>query len=681
MTKKQITGVIGLWTIVLGMMGCAPQTRSAAVLTLDEIFYETDGGTVSVDVSPLTIETLDSAKVVQVTAPDQRQITLVLEPEGDNVTVAFHALPQDDIVRWGFSVDAQQDEYFTGLMERVVDGPQQDSWAEGITEAMNLRGQKVDMILKPTTSVYAPYYLSSRGYAMLAQTNWPGTYDFCVDDPQQVKITYEGPSLEVKIYRSADPAELVKQHAQDAGPPFMPPKWAYSTWRWRDEHRIRQAYYDGTPWEGPFNAEVMEDVLLMEAYGIPCGVYWVDRPYGKGKNGYDDFEVDPERLPHFRKMVRWLNSRGTEMVLWIGPFFQGEMESVALQEGYNLAGQKKQKNNYPLCDFTNPEAKAYWQRGFSKLLELGVAGFKLDRAEEGIPEKGPYIVHDGRSIRENRNAYPPMYTQAAFEVAQKYRGNDFVLMPRAAYTGSSPYAAFWGGDIGGTQEGLRASIIAIQRAAVMGYPNWGADTCGYRDQRMEQEVCARWLGFSCFNPIMEVGPTRDKAFWNLPRDGKTVYDETLIACWRLYARLHHRLMDYSYHYGQVAHDTGMPIVRPLFMIEPDSPEAWANWWTYQYGEDLLVSPVWEKQKRTQEVYLPNGSQWQDAWHPDQVYEGGQTIEVDTALHQIPLFKRVGASVDLGDLNQEWQDAQAAAATRPDIKPLEAKVKAWFDAAP
>ena len=92
-----------------------------------------------------------------------------------------------------------------------------------------------------------------------------------------------------------------------------------------------------------------------------------------------------------------------------------------------------------------------------------------------------------------------MYVKAAYEVAKKYRGDDFFLMPRAAYTGSSAYGVFWGGDIGGTQEGLRASIIAVQRAAVMGYPNWGSDTCGYNQQLMEQEVCARWLAFSCFH--------------------------------------------------------------------------------------------------------------------------------------------------------------------------------------
>jgi len=73
----------------------------------------------------------------------------------------------------------------------------------------------------------------------------------------------------------------------------------YGTWRWRDENTQRTNYYDGTPVTGPFNSEFMEDVLLMKAYGIPLGIYWVDRPWGPGKNGYDDFEIDTNRLPNF----------------------------------------------------------------------------------------------------------------------------------------------------------------------------------------------------------------------------------------------------------------------------------------------------------------------------------------------------------------------------------------------
>jgi alpha-glucosidase (family GH31 glycosyl hydrolase) len=451
----------------------------------------------------------------------------------------------------------------------------------------------------------------------------------------------------------------------------------YTPWRWRDEHTQRTSYYDGTPVTGPFNSEIMEDVLMMQAFGIPNGVYWIDRPWGPGQIGYDDFEIDGRRLPNFAEMTRWLDGMNVKTLLWIAPFFNGKMATEALAKGYGLPGQTRTGDgqNYPLVDLTNPEAMAYWQDGVAKLLRLGVAGFKLDRSEENLPQNETLRVFDERTMREYRNTYPAMFVKAAYDVAKKHRGDDFIVMPRAGYSGSGPYAVFWGGDIGGTQEGLRASIIGVQRAAVMGYPNWGSDTCGYNQQLMEQEVCGRWLAFSAFTPIMEVGPTRNVAFWNAPRAPS--YDDTLIALWRMYAIIHDSLRDYSFKYGEEAHKTGMPIVRPLFLVDPARREAWENWWTYLYGPDLVVSPIWEKGKRKQDVYLPAGSRWRDAWNPDKTYDGGQTISVNAETHQLPIFIRVGSSLKPWNLNQLWTDSVEVARKKPDLRPLDASLNAWF----
>jgi alpha-D-xyloside xylohydrolase len=76
--------------------------------------------------------------------------------------------------------------------------------------------------------------------------------------------------------------------------------------------------------------------------------------------------------------------------------------------------------------------------------------------------------------------------------------------------------------------------------------------------------------------------------------------------------------------------------------------------------------------------LPAGAKWRDAWHPETVYAGGKSITVNAELHQIPIFICVGSRVELGDLNQEWQDSVAIAAKRPDLKALEAEVNAWFE---
>lgn len=650
---------------------------STAPLKLDGLFYETAKGRITLpahfngDVSRRQWSS-------QWKMPDGRVINARVMPQGGNFLIELHAVPDADIVKWGFAVDSGKDEYYTGLLERVVDGPQAASWAPGITRAMDLRGQQVEMIVKPTTSIYAPFFLSSRGYAVFVKGTWPGKFDFAATDSDKVKIEFEGPSLEFKIYTAGDPATLVRAHALDAGPPFLPPRWMYTPWRWRDEHTQRPAYYDGTPVTGPFNSEIMEDVLMMKAFGIPNGVYWIDRPWGPGLPwGYDDFEIDEKRLPHFAEMVKWFNAHDTQMLLWIAPFVQGQMEKEALSKGFGVAGQQRPANgnNYPTIDLTNPAARSFWQNGVAKLLKLGVAAFKLDRGEEDMPDNGPFKVFDGRSIRENRNAYVAEYVKATYDIATKFRGRDFVLMPRGAYTGSSPYGVFWGGDIGGTQEGLRASIIAAQRSAVLGYPNWGSDTCGYNQQLLEQEVCGRWLGFSAFTPIMEVGPTRNVAFWNLPREPK--YDATLIAIWRLYARLHQRLIDYNYKYAEVASKTGLPIIRPLFLVDQKSKEAWSNWWTYLYGDDLLVSPIWEKGKRAQDVYLPRGSRWRYAWD-GKIYDGGQRITVNAERHQIPLFVRVGSKVNLGDLNQEWKESREIAEKPPDLKALDAELRSWFE---
>jgi alpha-glucosidase (family GH31 glycosyl hydrolase) len=646
-------------------------------LHVDGLFYETAAGRTFLPAFAPAAIISKQPWMREATMPDGHVIRISVAPQSGRFNIGFSARPNTDIVRWGVAIETGENEYFTGLMERVVDGAQALSWAPGITAAMNLHGQKVDMLVKPTTSIYSPFYLSTRGYAVFVKGTWPGVFDFAAAQPDRTRIEFEGPALDFVVYTADNPADLVKAHAMDVGPPVLPPKWMYGPWRWRDEHTQRKAYYDGTPVTGPFNSEVMEDVLMMKAYGIPNSVYWVDRPWGVGSVGYDDFEIDPQRLPHFNDMVRWLDSNDARTMLWIAPFVNGKMAIEAQSRKWAMPGQKPTADgsNYPLVDLTNPAAKTFWQDGVAKLLRMGVAGFKLDRSEENIPEPGLEKMFDERSVRANRNAYPAMFVQAAYEVASKFRGNDFVVMPRAAYTGSSRYGVFWGGDIGGTQEGLRASIISVQRAAVMGYPNWGSDTCGYNQQLMEQEVCGRWLAFSAFTPIMEVGPTRNVAFWNAPRPPQ--YDDTLIALWRLYARLHQRLSDYSYRLAKDAHNSGMPIVRPMFIVDPSHPEAWANWWTYMYGPDVVVSPVWQKGVRKQQVYLPAKSRWRDAWNPDKIYKGGQVVTVDAETYQIPLFVRVGSPLFLGDLKQEWQESQAIAKTKPDLKMLEASVNSWF----
>ncbi|PYS66278.1 MAG: hypothetical protein DMF76_00755 [Acidobacteria bacterium] len=189
-------------------------------LKLDSLFYETaDGRTI------LPAQLTKEAKAIkdkqwsgEIRMPGGRVVSVSVTPQGNNFVIRLKAQPDADIVKWGLAIDARDDEYYTGLMERVVDGPQAASWAPGITKALNLRGQKVEMIVKPTTSIYAPFYLSSRGYAIFVKGTWPGVFDFAAGDQSRVKIEFEGSSFEMKVYTASDPATLVREHALDAGP-------------------------------------------------------------------------------------------------------------------------------------------------------------------------------------------------------------------------------------------------------------------------------------------------------------------------------------------------------------------------------------------------------------------------------------------------------------------------------
>ena len=618
-------------------------------------------------------------KTIALTWNKEGETGMILTIEKTNNDFRFNLSPtgvnNKAVSEWMVNVRASQDEYFTGIFERVVDGPQANSWADSIEAALNLRGQKIEVKLKPTVSAYAPFYISSANYGFFTQGTWPGVIDFCKENPQIVKISFEGPDLTFKIYSANNPMEIVRRHTLDAGPPVVPPDWAFGPWRWRDEHSNSKVYYDGTSKKAPFNTDIVEDVLMMKAYGIPCTAYWIDRPWATGPNGFDDYQFDTKRFPDPEGMIKWLNGKDIELMMWIAPFVMGKMAEYAEMNNYHLVS--KMHGNNPgqvLIDFTNPDAVKWWgENGPGKLAKMGIKGFKLDRADgEKLTDSLHLTTHAGTSYRENYNDFPRQYVKAAFDAVQPVLGKDFILYPRSQYTGSARYGAMWAGDTDGKPEGLRSAIIGMQRCAVMGYPVWASDIGGYWGS-FSRETTMRWMAFGCFSPIMEVGPTNNRGFWSNP--GEPQYDNELIAVWILYTKTRMKLKDYVTAQALKAHDEGTPIARPLFLDYPEQAEAWNDWQTYMFGPDILVSAVWGNGTTEQRLYLPQGVTWIDAWDPAKEYEGGTYITIDVPLHKIPVFIKKGSEISLGNLEDLYAESLKIASEKPDLALLE-KEEGW-----
>lgn len=642
-------------------------------------------GKAALDGPPVERGTEDDPHFVYRTT-DGRTATIQIErgPE-ETLRVRFSVEPKSEFEKLGVSFRVGEGEGFYGLMERVVQGSQGLSWEPGMTEGLDLRGQSVDLYTLPTVSIYAPFFVSSSGYGVYVEGDWPATYRFGVDErgrvrPTEVTIEYEGPTLSFLLLPGPGPLDVIERYARITGTSLLPPKFILGPGRWRDVVWDLPTFYDGTHYDGPFNSMVVEDVLMMEALGIPCSWYVIDRPWAAGTFGYGDMTFDRARFPQLESMIGWLGDRGIAALLWVGPWVMDGQRNVAVERGYHVSVSLPYLPNAALIDFTDPDAVDWWKGELGPLFEAGIAGFKLDRGEEKPPDgqlfRGAY--RDGTDYREGHNAYPLWFAEAAYDAAREAGVEEFVSLYRAGWPGMSQVTVAWGGDTEPSAWGLRSAIIALQRAAILNVPIWGSDTGGY-DGRPPREVLARWLAFSAFCPIMEVGPTANLAPWSWLPDGSedaltedgyafdTVYDEELLAVWVLYARIHADLIDYTAALAERAHRQGTPVVRPMFVAYPNHAEYIDLWQQYLYGPDVLVRPVWEPGVDTVEVQLPEGT-WIEAW-TGRAFTGPAVVTIDVPLHVIPVFVRDGSPVDLGDLSARWRTATTVVAERPDLAEL------------
>ncbi|NOY36750.1 MAG: glycoside hydrolase family 31 protein [Chlorobi bacterium] len=648
-----------------------PETEHPVLFTGKEnpaLFYYTEAGIQY----PLKLEQIlqntPSAYAIRYLTTDNRKMTVGIKRTARGILrLRLEISPEKGVTATGVSIKAFPEEHFYGLLERTVDGPQSMSWSDTIRASLGIRGQKITMEIKPTLGIYEPFYVSSCGYGLFVHGTQPGKYDMAASDPEEVSLAFEGNQIYLSVIPGPEPVKITQKFATLSGYSFLPPKWAFLPFRWRDEHTNNDRFYDGTPNTSPYNSMVVEDILMAEALDIPIGTYWVDRPWATGTRGYGDFRKwDPVRFPDAQGMINWINNRGQHFMVWVAPWVCDSLRDVAIKKNYLMPLRKGDSipPNPWILDYTGPEVSLWWGEQLRPLISMGVAAFKMDRSEEKTVRSDDILLN-GKTAREMRNDYPRLYMKAAYDIMKKIRGDDFLLVPRAAYTGSQQYGAFWGGDIHAGEYGLRTALIALQRCSFMNFPVWGSDIGGYWGDEFSHDNLIRWIAFGAFCPVMEVGPLHNRAPWDMPSTPS--YDTILIATYRLYSKLHTELQDYSYQQALHAHNEGTPIVRPLVMAFPDDPESCKRWDEYLYGPDILVGIIWKNKQYSFDMYLPEGK-WTDLW-TGREYEGKQNLKIDCPEYKIPVFIRSGADLHLSDPEILYRESLERAKNVPDLQEL------------
>ncbi|MFL5802369.1 MAG: TIM-barrel domain-containing protein [Roseiflexaceae bacterium] len=204
------------------------------------------------------------------------------------------------------------------------------------------------------------------------------------------------------------------------------------------------------------------------------------------------------------------------------------------------------------------------------------------------------------------------------------------------------------------QNGLGAVVPAMLSGGLSGWPYWGPDIAGFADaaqtadqasvgQRAQQpegekELWMRWVQLGALSPTM-----RD--MYGMQHDPVDLWtDDQTLAVFRGYARLHSALKPYLYRYAQIAHQRGLPILRPLFLNYPTDTTTFDLADEYLIGDEVLVAPVLEPQQVTRRLYLP-AERWRDYW-TGTVYQGPGWVVVAAPMQRVPLFVRADAAIVL-----------------------------------
>ncbi len=527
---------------------------------------------------------------------------------------------------------ADDDERFYGL------GHNQEGF-------LNTKGCVIELRQMNSHTV-VPVLYSSKGYGFFWNNPAPGRVELANNGTRWVAD--ETDQLDYFIFHGDSPTEVLGLYAQMTGYPSKMPEWATGFWQCKLRYRTRE--------------ELMNVAREHKGRGLPMSVIVIDFFHWE-KMGEWDF--DPACWPDPESMIAELKEMGIETMVSIWPMVNADSSHFQemLDQGYlvrtdnGLPVVMRFTDTYAgskylhLTDFTNEEAGGYvWDIIKRNYYDRGVRLFWLDECE---PEVKPYDHHNLRYHLGNGakvSSLYPLYEEKCFYENMRAAGEERPInLCRSAWAGSQKYGAcVWSGDIFSDFETLRGQIKNGLNMAMAGIPWWTTDIGGFfggdPDAPDFRELVVRWFQWGVFCPVFRLHGARKSSDGETPGDnevwsfGEKAYE---IISGLLFMR--ERLRPYVQRQMDIASETGVPPMRPLFFDFPEDGETWDIDDELLFGPDILVAPVAEHGARERVVYLPRGAQWTDVWNGE-VLEGGTTVTAEAPLERIPIYLKDNADV-------------------------------------
>lgn len=445
--------------------------------------------------------------------------------------------------------------------------------------------------------------------------------------------------VDIFIVGSRAPAEIMAAYARLTGKPELPPLWTFG---YLQSHRTLA---------GP--DEINWVARTFREKKLPCDalIYLGTDFTPSGWNTHNgEFTWHPNNFPDPKKMVNELHAQHFKVVLH------------TVLEGRRLSGKVSGRcSASPLPSGRTPDGKwpddrevaCYWPV-HKTLYDTGIDGW--------WPDQGDGLDASSRLARIR------MY----YEGSQQLRPNQRVFaLHRNGNAGMQRFAAFlWSGDVYSTWETLRVHVPIAINTALTGIPYWGTDIGGFvPTKEYTGELHTRWFQFGAFCPLFRAhGRTwhlRLPWGWNTGElghneianytggaanpDPEELHNAEVEPILRKYLELRYRLMPYLYSAVRECHESGMPIMRALWLHYSDDANAVARGDEYLWGRDILVAPVTSKGATERKVYLPRGD-WYDFWTEAKV-AGGVEVTRGVDLATMPLYVRAGAIIPFGPVKQ------------------------------